>query len=229
MPKLKMFAAIPRRPDISSQKFHDHWRHPHGTMARRIPLIRKYAQGHQIHCDLLGPDQTRFEGIAEVWVDSIDDAQYFPGEPVYASELVPDEPNFIDLKNLKFLLTTEDVLVSGAARCNELGVGDALWFDDDRAVNIKIIQLVEAENKTPWRNDRDIDLGLQIRALRHVCSSPVAEIHGATPPFIGVRELWWPTLSAFREGVDRAPEAWAELINRPGKAFTALVHSERFK
>ncbi len=229
MPKLKMFAAIPRKPDISSQEFHDHWRHPHGTMGRRISILRKYIQSHQIHCDLLGADQTRFEGIAEVWIDSVADAQYFPNEPTYASEVVPDELLFIDLKNLKFLLTTEEVLVSGPDRTGPVSEGDAVWYDDDRAVNIKIIQLIEEEGSKPWRSERDVDLGLQIKSLRHVCCNPAVEVHGATPPFVGVRELWWPTLSAFRNGVAAAPAAWAELINRPGKAFTVLVHSERFK
>ena len=34
---IRFFALLPRRPDIDRQRFHDHWRHPHGTMGRQIP------------------------------------------------------------------------------------------------------------------------------------------------------------------------------------------------
>lgn len=229
MSKVKMFAAIPRKPGISAQEFHDHWRHPHGTMGRRISLLRKYVQGHQIDCDLLGPDQTRFEGIAEAWMDSAADAAVFPEEPIYKNEVVPDEPLFIDLDNLKFLITTEEVLMSAPDPLGLHDTGDGLWFDDDRSVNIKIVQLVEEESDIPWAGDRDRALGCALGAFRHVRSRPVPEIHGAEPPFLGVRELWWPTLSSFRKGTAAAPDVWDELIGRPAKAFTALVQAERFK
>lgn len=229
MPKVKMFAAIPRKRDISPQEFHDHWRHPHGTMGRRISILRKYVQSHQIDCDFLSADQRRYEGIAEVWLDNIADAQYFPNEPIYAGQVIPDEPLFIDLENLKFLITTEDVLVSEPRGGMAELPGNSVWFDDDRAINIKLIQLVETERASPWRADNDAELGLRIGAFRHVCSTPVAEIHGVAPPFIGVRELWWPTLWAFREGVSADRQAFDTLIGRPAAACTILVQAERFK
>jgi uncharacterized protein (TIGR02118 family) len=71
---IKFFGLIPRRSDISSQEFHDHYRHPHGTLGRQIPTFRDYVQSYQIHSPLLGPDQTRFEAVAEVWFDTVGDA-----------------------------------------------------------------------------------------------------------------------------------------------------------
>lgn len=229
MPKVKLFAAIPRKPNVSVQEFHDHWRHPHGTMGRQISILRKYVQGHRIECELLDDDQTRYEGIAEAWIDSIADAEYFPTEPIYAGRLIPDEPLFIDLPNLRFLIASEEVLVSAPRGRLAEGTGNADWFDDDRAINIKLMQLIEAEGAEPWRSDEDVALGERIGAFRHVRCSPVREIHGDEPPFLGVRELWWPTLWAFREGVAADRAAFDALVGRPGKAFTALVQAERFK
>ena len=229
MPKLKMFAAIPRKLDISAQEFHDHWRHPHGTMGRRISILRKYVQSHQIHCDLLGPDQVRFEGIAEAWMDSASDAYLFPDEPVYKADLIPDEPLFIDLPNLKFVFTTEEVLMSGPQAAETDAPGDAIWFDDDRSINIKLLQLIEAEDNGAWRSETDAKIGRQLGAFRHVCCTAHPEIHADAPPFLGVRELWWPTLSAFTSGVAAAQEIFFELINRPSRAVTLLVQAERFK
>lgn len=229
MPKLKMFAAIPRRPDISQQEFHDHWRHPHGTLGRRIPLVRRYVQSHRVECEYLGEGQRRFEGVAEAWIDSVADARYFPEEPTYRRELIPDEPLFIDMPRLTFLLAVEDVLVTAAPRELQEAPGNAYWFDDDRAFSIKLIQLVEAQGAQPWRSERDVELGARLGAFRHVCSAPSAEIHGDQPPFLGVRELWWPTLSAFKDGVTADRAAFDELVRRPAKAFTMLAQAERFK
>jgi hypothetical protein len=229
MPKVKLFAAIPRRQDISRQEFHDHWRHPHGTMGRRISILRKYVQSHQIDCDLLGEDQTRYEGVAEAWMDSVADAKYFPEEPVYANRVIPDELLFIDLPNLKFLIAVEEVLQSAPQGDQLDPAGNADWFDDDRAVNIKLVQLIEADGAEPWQSDADLDLGRRIGAFRHVRGTPVAEIHGQEPPFLGTRELWWPTLWEFRRGVEADIDAFRTLVNRPAKAFTALVQAERFK
>ena len=60
-------------------------------------------------------------------------------------------------------------------------------------------------------------------------SEPLAEIHGDQAPFLGVRELWWSTVGAFREGVAKAPEAFAQLVTRVSASVTVLVQSGRFK
>lgn len=229
MPKVKLFAAIPRRKDLAPQQFHDHWRHPHGTMALSISTIRKYVQSHQIHCSLLDDRQTRYEGIAEVWMDNVADAAALGEEPTYVRDLVPDELAFIELAELRFLITEEDVIVSGPDRRASLSRGDACWYDDDRAVNIKLIQLMDAEGGKEWRSEHEAELGRAVAAIRHVCCSPVAAAYRASAaPFVGVRELWWPTLSAFQEGCAKAPAAWTRLLGQP-HAISVLVQSERFK
>jgi uncharacterized protein (TIGR02118 family) len=229
MAKVKLFAAIPRRKEVARQEFHDHWRHPHGTLARNISTIRKYVQSHQIHCSLLDDRQTRYEGIAEVWMDSVADAAALAEEPTYVRDLVPDEPAFIELADLRFLITEEDVLVSGPDHRSGLSKGDTCWYDDDRAVNTKLIQLMDAAAGGDWRSEREIELGKAVGAFRHVCCSPASAAYGAAAaPFGGVRELWWPTLSAFQRGCAKAPSAFARLLGHPN-AVSVLVQSERFK
>jgi hypothetical protein len=230
MAKVKLFAAIPRKAGLSAIEFHDHWRHPHGTVGRRISTIRKYVQSHHIECSLLDAKQTRYEGIAEVWMDSVGDALGLSEEPTYVRDAVPDEPHFIDLSRLRFLITEEDVLISGPDRRESLPVGDSHWYDDDRAVNIKLIQLIEPQQPGGWRLDDEAALGRALGALRHVCCHPSSEAYSSSePPFSGVRELWWPTLSAFYTGVTSAPAAWKQLIEARAQAITVLTQSERFK
>ena len=93
MPNVKLFALIPRKPGLTEQAFHDHWRHPHGTLACGISVIRKYVQSHHVGCDLFDRRQSTFEGIAEVWMDSITDALWLAEEPWYVRHLAPDEPS----------------------------------------------------------------------------------------------------------------------------------------
>ncbi|TWB43565.1 hypothetical protein FBZ98_1151, partial [Rhizobium sp. ERR 922] len=46
--------------------------------------------------------------------------------------------------------------------------------------------------------------------------------------FLGARQLWWPTLTAFQDGVDADRAAFEELLARAGHAVTMLAVSERF-
>ena len=108
---IHFFALIPRIQGVSSQEFHDHWRHPHGTMGRHSPTLRSYVQAHQIHTDLLGSEQAEFEGIAESTFDTLTDALAFGDEPYYTRHIKPDEPNFVDQSRLLWFNTTEEVLV----------------------------------------------------------------------------------------------------------------------
>ncbi|MFD2580222.1 hypothetical protein ACFSTD_19915 [Novosphingobium colocasiae] len=63
MSRVKMFGAIPRKPGITSKWFHDHYRHPHGTMGRHISTMRAYTQSHQVHSDLLGEKADPFRSL----------------------------------------------------------------------------------------------------------------------------------------------------------------------
>src|SRR3546814_6359332 len=58
---IKILATIPRRKDISEQQFHDHWRHPHGPLSKKIACLRGYVQSHRIVSPLLPDTQLRSE------------------------------------------------------------------------------------------------------------------------------------------------------------------------
>ena len=139
---IQFFALIPRLPDVSSQEFHDHWRHPHGTMGRLIPTLRSYVQAHQIHTDLLPPEQAEFEGIALSQFDSLKDAVEFGAEPYYTKYIQPDEPNFVDQSRLLWLNTEEEVLVPRATERQGAPYADALWLHLNLPVSTQLLQFV---------------------------------------------------------------------------------------
>ena len=64
MGRKKVFGAMARKEGVPSQEFHDHYRHPHGTMGMQITTLREYVQSHQIDTPLLDDSQRRFECVA---------------------------------------------------------------------------------------------------------------------------------------------------------------------
>lgn len=229
MTQIKMFGAIPRLPSVTPEWFHDHYRHPHGTMGRTISIMRAYTQSHQIHSDLLGPEQTHFEATAEVWIDNVADAQSFGTEPNYVIHVKPDEPLFVDLEKLQFLWAEEEVLHAGVNWSEEdADYADKLFRLDRRPISVKLLQYVIKEGSQRWDAEEDYDLGRRIGALRHVRCRPSAELHPDGAFCIGVRELYWPTQTAMEEGVVADPAAWQALLKRPAESIQYVATAERF-
>src|SRR3546814_12795306 len=104
MHSIKILATIPRRKDISEQQFHDHWRHPHGTLSKKIACLRGYVPSHRIVSPLLPDTQLTSDGITELWYDSLDDALNMGKDPAPSKSHIPDEPLVVDMDGLKFTL-----------------------------------------------------------------------------------------------------------------------------
>jgi len=228
MGRVKMFCGIPRRKDVSQEFFRDHYRHPHGTLGKNISTLRNYVQSHHIHSDLLGEEQTRFEACAEAWFDSPRDAAGMGTEPVYTKYLIPDEPLFIDMDEIRYVWTDEEVIMSGADAADGASDGDAAFRIDNRPNSIKLLQFVEAEGPERWDQDDDVELGRRIGALRHVRCRPYPGMHPDGAFVIGIRELWWPTQWDMKAGVARDEGSFKALLSRPAKATAFVCQAERF-
>jgi uncharacterized protein (TIGR02118 family) len=221
---------LPRRSDLSPQQFHDHWRHPHATMARRIGLLHGYVQNHRLDTPALGPEQTRYDGVVEAWFESDETARSVVEDPIYSGFLAEDELNFIDHGGMQGMLVDEEALP--VALGAENGDPDALWDHAAAPFTIKILQLVQEQGEQPWAGDDDAEIGRRLGALRQVRSRPAGSAGDwgdgtADLAFIGVHELWWPTLSAFEQGIAAAPAQWRSFLDRPARAVTLLTQAER--
>lgn len=228
MTRVKMFGAIPRLASVSPQQFHDHYRHPHGTLGRRISLMRSYFQSHHVHSDLLDDTQTRFEACAEVGIDSVEDAARFGQDPVYLADVKDDEPNFVDLDRLEWIFVEENILKSGPDMAAETDKGRKFWRLDNRPTSFKLLQFVIADGDRPWARADDAELGEALGVLRHVRSWPNAALHPDGAFAIGVRELWWGSQTEMERRVAARPDAWAALVQRPASHISFCAVSERF-
>jgi uncharacterized protein (TIGR02118 family) len=111
---VKLFVAIVRRADISPEQFHEHWRVNHARLVRSnaacIRYMRKYIQCHTLPAEYAA-GKPPFDGVTELWFDSVEDKDRFFSDPDYLREVKPDEPRFADMTKTVFFLTNEEVVI----------------------------------------------------------------------------------------------------------------------
>jgi uncharacterized protein (TIGR02118 family) len=113
---VKVSVILKRKSGMSSEEFRRYWREVHGPLLLKqrslMRHIRKYVQCHSI-ADVFADVplvSSQFDGIAEMWGDSVDDVRRGLAEPAYLDVIRPDEERFLDLPNCVFLVTEEVLL-----------------------------------------------------------------------------------------------------------------------
>lgn len=122
---VKLTFCLRRLPELSLEEFQQYWRGTHADVVaeRAVVLgIRRYVQVHTAG-ELAGLHrafQARnggapepFDGVAELWFDSIDVlTNDDPAVRQASSELLADERNFIDLEQSPMWLSNEHEVVN---------------------------------------------------------------------------------------------------------------------
>ena len=121
---IKLVFALRRRPDLTFEEFQTYWRQTHAPLvAERAEVlkIKRYVQVHTRDLEGLhaafrkrnGGAPEPFDGVAELWFDSLDDmGGDDPARRQAQAELLADEANFIDLPNSPMWLADEHEIVS---------------------------------------------------------------------------------------------------------------------
>jgi uncharacterized protein (TIGR02118 family) len=106
---IKLSFALKRRPELTRGAFQAYWFDTHAPLVasvREALRIRRYVQSHSLPPEASralrdsrgGPED--FDGLAELWWDSLDDMAGALGAPegqAAAARLLEDERRFIDL------------------------------------------------------------------------------------------------------------------------------------
>lgn len=120
---IKLTFALRRRPDMSLDEFQEYWRGTHAQLvADRADVlkIRRYVQVHTTELPGLhqafqrrnGGAPEPFDGVAELWFDSMDDlGGDDPAVRQAQLDLLEDERNFIDLPNSPMWIAEEHQIV----------------------------------------------------------------------------------------------------------------------
>ena len=120
---IKLSFCLRRLPGTSLEQFQDYWRNQHGPLVREHAdalRIRRYCQVHRMdNAESAGLSASRggpepFDGIAELWVDSLDAIQSdwsTDKAREYIRIFYADEQNFIDWDRSTILVSNERVVM----------------------------------------------------------------------------------------------------------------------
>ncbi|MGV6876275.1 EthD domain-containing protein [Pseudochelatococcus sp. B33] len=228
MTPIKMFVTIRSKPHLSKQQFHDHWRHPHGTWGRGIRNLTSYVQSHRIDTPHLGAAQAELDGVVEVGLETAEDVAGLSTDKAYIEHLQTDEPNFVENIGLSFM--NEDVLRSGERPTEGQDDGRWPWRESEQPVSIKLIQVITNVGGEPWKPDDEKAIGQALAATRHVIATPDRTLHPTDEmnAIVAIRQLWWPTYTAFETGISQSQTAWQELTAQAAGRYSGIFQAERF-
>lgn len=94
-----------RTPVMSRREFHLYWQRHHSPHVMNTTgfsqFMRKYLTAHVHATDRVNlpaylQSVPRFEGVGEVWLNSLEDAIAWLGHPLYEELIAPDEAKFLD-------------------------------------------------------------------------------------------------------------------------------------
>lgn len=108
---VKLIICAARRADITREEFDSYWRDKHGPLVKSVAEfarhVRKYAQCHVVGSNTPFGAAGSYDGIAELWFDSAEEAETAFNEPRYLEIIRPDELKFVDPRKCISFMTEE--------------------------------------------------------------------------------------------------------------------------
>jgi uncharacterized protein (TIGR02118 family) len=105
---VKYVAFAKRKPGMEVEAYQTYWREHHGPLAAKIPVVHRYVQSHVLLSGYRAGITPRYDGIAETWFDDTNAMRLSTTTAEYQA-VRADEPNFIDLEHLAFIITKEHI------------------------------------------------------------------------------------------------------------------------
>ena len=111
---IKVSIFLTRRADLTHDEFVAYWTQKHTPLLASLPAgalqVHKYVQLQPTDGEIAGVATSAYDGVAELWVDSVADAASWFTSATYNSEIAADEANFLDRSATRFLYATETVV-----------------------------------------------------------------------------------------------------------------------
>lgn len=192
---IKVYALLPRRADLTAEQFREHWSTVHREHALKIERLRRYVQSHRAEPDLDGLPAAPYQGLPEVWYDSLESAVGQDDDPAYLEGAKRDEPNFVDMDGIAWVMTADRLL-----RADD-GTPAA---DAPLAKVLVLAKRPSGADRAAFAADWE---ALAERAadtegvVRAAVATALPETYGESEPvYDGVLELWWPDEAALAAG-----------------------------
>jgi uncharacterized protein (TIGR02118 family) len=190
---IKGMALIVKKPGVSEEFFHRHWREIHGPLALRIKALRRYQQCHRIAPAIPGFETVPYDGVADIWFDSLKVIEDFPTNPDYVNGALADEPNFIDQLQLAFLATREHVIIEGPRIAKDTPLVKALFLLR------RLKGMSVADFQAYWLHEHAPQIPRDAGVVRYVQCHQLPETYAtSSPAYDGSAELYFENVAAFQ-------------------------------
>jgi uncharacterized protein (TIGR02118 family) len=108
---IKYIICATRKAGITREEFSAYWRDQHGPLVKSVPEfmrhVRKYVQCHIVEGAIPLGTAGAYDGVAELWFDSVEELVTAFNEPRYLEIIRPDERKFVDLNKCISFVTEE--------------------------------------------------------------------------------------------------------------------------
>jgi uncharacterized protein (TIGR02118 family) len=108
---VKLIVCAKRKPGMTHEEFDHYWHENHGPLVRSVPEfirhVHKYVQCHIVSNSAPLGASSDYDGVAELWFDSLDELHRAFNEPRYLEIIRADELKFVDLANCRSFVTEE--------------------------------------------------------------------------------------------------------------------------
>ena len=193
---LHLLYFITRKPSLSEEEFHRYWKETYGPIAARIAQTWRYEQSHRIP---LEGTNSPYDGAAEAWIEDQTAMDALRTSTEYVNGALVDEPNFIDMNRVEWLVTQDHVIKDGPQTPHQ--VKGIFQLKRKPGMNLEDFRKYWIEVHGPIVCELP---GLQ----RYVqCHTTNAAYSYAEPKWDGVAQLWVEDLAA-----------WDKMVN--SKEFT---------
>lgn len=112
---LKVSCLLTRRADLSHDEFHRYWTETHTPMLAKpmpgAPTVHRYVQLSPIPENVPALHTAPYDGVAEIWFDSLADAAAMFTSDHYNTVVAQDEENFLDRSKTVFLYAHEKTII----------------------------------------------------------------------------------------------------------------------
>ncbi|MGW1545858.1 EthD domain-containing protein [Streptomyces sp. NPDC002346] len=217
---IRSVAPVRRRWDLDWAEFSRHWREEHAEIARRLPGMVGYTQGHAIPGEQPAnrPASWAYDGVPLASFPDLAAIETLRSDPDYRARAVPDEAEFTDRSSMAAVLLTHcfgeapeptgdgrTLMVFARTVGADEPVGRAL------AEALDAVPGADAALGCRWSTAMDADPGLSPRSA-------------SDRPYDGLLEVWFPA-AAPAAGVARAVAAEPTLL--PFEVFCLVVRENR--
>jgi uncharacterized protein (TIGR02118 family) len=108
---VKYIICAKRKAGMTWEEFDGYWRNHHGAVVKSVPEftrhVRKYVQCHLVGGAAPLGAVGDYDGVAELWFDSVEELETAFREPRYLEIIRPDELTFADLSKCISFITEE--------------------------------------------------------------------------------------------------------------------------